>query len=75
MIDDRQITHLIAVRLEYFLYDFWGVFPPSSCFFLYKRPKALPGKRWTKWVHFLLGRTVFLKGRCPFKPQESLFKL
>ena len=24
MLDDRQITHLICVRLKHFLYDFWG---------------------------------------------------
>ena len=42
-LDDRQITHLICVRLKHFLYDFlggvWGLLPVV---FLYKRHKTPP---------------------------------
>ena len=33
-LDDRQIAHLICVRLKHFLYDFFGgcLRPPSCCF-------------------------------------------
>ena len=35
-IDDRQITHLICVRLKHLLYDFFrGCFGPPSCCFSY----------------------------------------
>ena len=40
LIDDRQITHLIGVRLKHLLYDFWGVFWASFLLISYlKSPK------------------------------------
>ena len=42
-LDNRQITHLICVRLKHLLYDFfWGVLGLFPVVFLYKRPKATP---------------------------------
>ena len=42
-VDDRQITHLIGVRLKHFLYVFLGVFGgPFPVVFLFKRPKTTP---------------------------------
>ena len=40
-LEDRQITHLICVRLKHLQYDFLGgcFGPPSCCFLLYKSPK------------------------------------
>ena len=45
-LDDRQITHLICVRLKHLLYDILGGCLGASflLFFLYKRPKAPPQK-------------------------------
>ena len=44
-LDDRQITHLICVRLKHLLSDFWGgvlgLLPVVS---LYRRPKTAPRK-------------------------------
>ena len=44
-LDDRQMTHLICVRLRHLLYAFLGAggFGPSSCCFSFiKRPKTTP---------------------------------
>ena len=44
-LDDRQIAHLICVRLNICYMTFWGVFWASLLlFFLYKRPKTPPKK-------------------------------
>ena len=44
-IDDRQITHLICVRVKDLLCDFWsGVLGLLPVVFLYKRPKTPPTK-------------------------------
>ena len=40
-LDDRQIAHLVCVRLKHLLYDFFGCVlgPPSCCFSYIKGPK------------------------------------
>ena len=44
-LDDRQITHLICVRLRHLLYDFLGgVLRLLPLVLLYKRPKTPPKK-------------------------------
>ena len=45
LLDDRQITHLIRVRLKLLLYDFLGgVLGLLPVKFLHKRPKTPPKK-------------------------------
>ena len=42
LLDDRQITHLIGVRLKHLLYDFLGgVLGLFPVVFLYKVPKTV----------------------------------
>ena len=42
-LDDRQITHLICVRLKHLLFDFWGgVWASFLLLFFYRRPKTPP---------------------------------
>ena len=44
-LDDRQITHLICVRLKHLLYDFLGgVLGLLPVVFLYRRPQTPPKK-------------------------------
>ena len=42
MIDDRQITHLMRVRLKHLLYEFWGVFWASFLLFFVCKKGAKP---------------------------------
>ena len=45
ILDDRQTTHLICVRLRHLLYDFLGgALGLRPVVFLYRRPKAPPKK-------------------------------
>ena len=48
-LDDRQITHLICVRLKLLLYDsLGGVLGLLPVVFLYKRPKTPPKESYSK---------------------------
>ena len=43
-LDDRQITHLICVRLKHLLHDFGGLFRVSFMLFLIKTGQNTPQK-------------------------------
>ena len=65
-VDERQITHLICVRLKHLLYDFFrGYFgPPSCCFSYIKNPKhPLKSHMANAWWTFRIFLIFFCSGR------------